>query len=123
MRRASATSVLLILAFATSASACVTGWRSQPKASCQRPSTGKTCSRKQPGTKVARGSACGHVLKSPSGQCSLRSFAQLQAAELHRFEIPTPLRQAAGQVTLPFNSVIVVSSIGSPETDRGPPRS
>jgi hypothetical protein len=121
MRPASATSVLLILTLATSASACVTGWGFQPATSCQRPTTRKPCSHKEPGTKAARGPACGRVLKSLTGQCSLRSLAKFQFAGLHRFELSTPLRRAAGKITPPFNSATTVSSIGSPETDRGPP--
>lgn len=123
VRRTSITSGLLILVFATSAFGCATGWSSKPGIFCPRPSTRQVCVRKNPGTTVARGSACSHILKSLPGRCSLRSLAQFQFAELHRFEIPSPLRHAGGKVSLPFNSVIIVSSIGSPETDRGPPRS
>jgi hypothetical protein len=121
--RTSITSGLLILVFATSASGCATGWSSKPEALCPRPSTRHACVRKKPGTRAAREPGCGPTLKAPPGQCSLRSFAQFQFAELHRFEIPSPLRYVGGKVSAPFNSVIIVSSIGSPETDRGPPGS
>jgi hypothetical protein len=123
VRRTSITSGLLILVLTTSAFGCATGWSSKPETLCPRPSTRQACVRKKPGTTAARGSACGHTLKSLPGQCSLRSLAQFQFAGLHGFEIPSPLRHAGGKVSLPFNSVIIVSSIGSPETDRGPPRS
>jgi len=121
--RTSITSGLLILVLATSAFGCATGWSSKPGTLCPSPGTRKACLRKKPGTRAARGSACGHTLKSLPGQCSLRSFTQFQFAELHRFEIPSPLRHAGGKVSPPLNSVIIVSSIGSTETDRLPPRS
>jgi hypothetical protein len=123
VRRMSITSGLLILVLGTSVFGCATGWSSKPGTLCPRLGTRQVCAGKKPGTTAARGSACGHTLKSLPGQCSLRSFAQVQFAELHRFEIPSPLRYADGKVPPPFNSVITVSSIGSPETDRGPPGS
>jgi len=52
----------------------------------------------------------------------MRSFIQLQFVTLHTFEISAPLQPDAGSISAPFDSRIVVSSIGSPETDRGPPR-
>ena len=122
MRRTSITSGLLILVFATSASGCAIGWNSDPGTYCPRPSARQACVRKKPGTTAARRSACGHILKSLPGRCSSRSLAQFQFAELHRFEIPSPLRQAGSKISLPCNPVIA-SSIGSPQTDRGPPRS
>ncbi|MGH9538899.1 MAG: hypothetical protein ACRD3H_13310, partial [Terriglobales bacterium] len=64
---------------------------------------------------------CGHVLNAQPGQCSLRGLAQFQIAEFQRFELSTPLADPAGRVAVPAKSVIIVSSIGSPETDRGPP--
>lgn len=121
MRRASITSGLLILVLTTSAFGCVTGWSSKSGTLCPRPRTRKACVWKKLGTTAARGSACDHTLKSLPGQCSLRSLAQFQFAELQRFEIASPLRHASSKVSLPLNSVTIVSSIGSPETDRGPP--
>ncbi len=121
VRCASITSGLLILVFAASAFGCATGWNSESATLCPHPSTRPACVPKKPGTRAAGGSACGRTLKSLPGQCSLRTFTQFQFAELHRFEIPSPLRHAGGKVSPSSNSVIIVSSIGSPETDRGPP--
>jgi hypothetical protein len=50
----------------------------------------------------------------------MRSFIQFQFTPLAVFEIVAPIKRAASN-PVPFDSVIVVSSIGSPETDRGPP--
>jgi hypothetical protein len=123
VRRASITSGFLILVLATSAFGCATGWISKPGTFCSRPSTRRACVGKRPSTTAARGSACGHTLKSSSGQCSLRSFAQSQFAELHRFEIPSPLRRAGGKASPSFKSAIIEWPVGSPETDRDPPSS
>jgi hypothetical protein len=67
--------------------------------------------------------ACGDFLKSPPGKCGLRSFAQFQFVAFHKFEISAPLLPAAYNLAAPLGLDIVVSSIGSPQTDRGPPRS
>jgi hypothetical protein len=48
---------------------------------------------------------------------------QFQFVAFHGFEISTPLRRVTGNISAPFDSTIIISSIGSPETDRGPPRS
>ena len=53
----------------------------------------------------------------------MRSFIQFQFVALHAFRISAPLQPAAGSFSRPPDAVIIVSSIGSPETDRGPPRS
>jgi hypothetical protein len=64
---------------------------------------------------------CGHTLKSQRGGCSLRSFVQFQFAEFRRVEISSPPLHRDGEISPPFNPAIIVLSIGSPETDRGPP--
>lgn len=123
MRRTSITSVLLILVLATSASACVVGSGSQLATSCHRPRTGEVCAREKRGTTTAGGIACGGVLKSLPGRCGLRGFVQFQFVAFHTFEISTPLLRTTGNISAPLDSAIIVSSVGSPETDRGPPRS
>jgi hypothetical protein len=123
VRRTFITSELLILVLATSASACVAGWGSQSATSCPRPSIRPACARKKTGTSKTGDTACGHVLQSVPGQCGLRGLVQSQFVAFHKFEISTPLRRVAGNISAPLDSAIIVSSIGSPETDRGPPRS
>jgi hypothetical protein len=123
MRRASITSVLLILALGTSASACVAGWGSQSAPSCVRPNARQARARTKPSISTAVGTTCGHSLKSLPGNCGLRNFVQFQFVTFHKFEVHTPLRPTCGNISAPLDSAIIVSSIGSPETDRGPPRS
>jgi hypothetical protein len=53
----------------------------------------------------------------------VRSFAAFQFVTFRAFVISAALRQTAGNISAPPDSVIIVSSIGSPETDRGPPTS
>ena len=122
VRLAPITSVLLILVLATSASACVVGWGSQPAPSCSRTSTLRPCARKEPRTATMR-PTCGDVLKSQPGRCGMRSFIQFQVVSLHTFEISDPLEHQANNISALIDSRVVVSSVGSPETDRGPPRS
>src|SRR6266852_5347177 len=93
VRRTSITSVLLILVFATSTSACVAEWGSQPATSCPRSSSRRACVREKPGTAMAIGPVCGHVLKSVPGKCGLRSFVHFQFVAFHKFEISAPLRR------------------------------
>jgi hypothetical protein len=119
MRRTSITSVLLILLLAMSASACVAGWGQQAD-SCAHTSR-PVSSPAKPG--IASGAECGHALKSLPGKCGMRSFIHFQFAAFHAFQISAPLQRAAGNISRPPDAVIIVSSVGSPETDRGPPRS
>jgi hypothetical protein len=123
VRRTSITSVLLILVIVTSASACVAGGGGQPAPSCPRTSTRRACNRTGPCIATTMGPACGDILRSLPGRCGMRSFIQLQFVTLPAFEISAPLQHTASCIAVPFDSRIVVSSIGSPETDRGPPHS
>jgi hypothetical protein len=53
----------------------------------------------------------------------MRSFVQFQFAALRAFELSAPLLRSSGKIAVPLAPAIVVSSIGSPESDRGPPNS
>ncbi|HKR29373.1 MAG TPA: hypothetical protein VJT08_02790 [Terriglobales bacterium] len=53
----------------------------------------------------------------------MRSFVPFQFVTLHAVETSVSVPYTGGHISLPLDSVIIVSSIGSPETDRGPPRS
>lgn len=123
LRRASFTSVLMILVLVTSASACVAGWGGQPASPCSRPSTRQICARTKIGKSSSLRAPCVHILKAPPGQCGLRGFGQFQFLAFHTFEIRTPFQPTSHKVSVPLDSAFVVTSIGSPETDRGPPRS
>jgi len=50
----------------------------------------------------------------------MRTFVQLQFVVLRTLSIAAPVR-TAGAILRPGGSLILVSSVGSPETDRGPP--
>jgi hypothetical protein len=119
MRRTSIASVLLILVLATSASACVAGWGQQADSCAHtiRPVSPLA----KPG--IATRTQCSHALESLPGRCGMRSFIQFQFVAFHAFQISAPLKRAAGNISRPPDAVIIASSIGSPETDRGPPRS
>jgi hypothetical protein len=126
MRRASITSALLIAVLAASASGCVAGWGSLLPTSCSYPSVLDRCERTNAsgaaGASTARGHTfCGHVFRSLPARCGLRSFLSLQLVALRAVEIVSPLQVAVRSVSGPADSKIIVSSIGSPETDRGPP--
>jgi hypothetical protein len=115
------TSAVLVLVVATSASGCATGFGSSLLASCRGGAgTMPDCFRAKAAVAAA---ACGDLLRSSSRHCSLRHLAQFQFVNVGRFDVPSPLLPAPGIVSPGSNAVIIVSSIGSPETDRGPPRS
>jgi hypothetical protein len=122
MRRASITSALLIAVLAASASGCVAGWGTLQPTSCSYPRVLDRCERTNArGAAGAASNACGHTLRSLPARCGLRSFLSLQFVALRSIEIVTPLEVAARSISGPTDSKIIVSSIGSPETDRGPP--
>jgi hypothetical protein len=123
VHRTSITSALLILVVVTSASACVAECGSRPAPSCSRTNARRACTRKQAYTATTKNPACGDTVKSQPGRCGMRGFIPFQSVTLPAFEISSPLNHTDGKVSAPLNAVIVVSSIGSPETDRGPPRS
>jgi hypothetical protein len=66
---------------------------------------------------------CGHSFKGRPGRCSLRGLLQFQFQALPAFEIAIPFDLIAEKVTAPSDSATKLTSVGSPETDRGPPRS
>ena len=123
VRRDSVISGLLLLVVATSASGCVTGWNSTNNVSCTRPASHRICSRDLQRVRATGGRNCGSLLRSGANGCSLRSLAQLQFLEFRRSAVATPLPDAVERIEVCPHAVIVLSSIGSPETDRGPPRS
>jgi len=123
VHRTSITSALLILVVVTSAAACVAGCGSQPAPSCSGTNARRACTRKQAHTATTKNPACGDTVKSQPARCGMRSFIPFQFATLPAFEMSSPLKHTGGNVSAPWNAVIVISSIGSPETDRGPPRS
>jgi len=150
MRHISATSMLLVFVLGMLAPACVAGWNGSYQllaSHCEevpQPGAGMHCTRRGPKvvgqtrtTPFSResrvtghaliatepleaGPPCGDAFAVRPGQCGLRSFVQLHFASFRAAEISVPLL-AAGNIASPSRVVIVVSSVGFPETDRGPP--
>jgi hypothetical protein len=106
---------LLILTMAVSASACVEGMGSAPGERCSPSQT--HCSR------VARSGKCGAVLKSSPSHCDVRGLLQFHFAASQKSNTTASLRRLPGCVVIPSRLALRLSSIGSPETDRGPPLS
>jgi len=123
VRRASITSVLLILSLTASASACVAGGVSPHADSRANRGRLRACAREKPGIASAVRPVCGHIVDPLPGTCAMRSFVQFQFAATRRLESYIPLPRPAGTISFPSEGPIMVPSIGSPETDRGPPRS
>lgn len=126
--RSSIASGLLILVFATAAFGCATGSGGEPPGFCAGKRSQRLCTIPRTSTPSKSRvstlkSRCGPALKSSGGPCSLRSLAQFQVAELRHFEISSPLQRPTGKALRPSNTRLIVLSIGSPETDRGPPHS
>ncbi len=115
MKRGSIVAALLIAVFVTSAFACVLGSGADP--ACAPAVHRDAC--------VRRGgsSDCGPRLKAAPSRCSLRGLAQIHfaALPLSTFAIAAPLQvaKASSRSERPLS----LSSVGLPETDRGPPLS
>jgi len=150
MRHISATAMLLVLGLSVMPPACAPVWSGcgyrLSASSCQevpQPSAGMRCARHRERaernttipsheSRVARGgptgpevvtggNPCADSFKVQPGQCRLRSFVHLHLASVQASEISIPIF-AAAKVSSPSRVKILVSSVGPPETDRGPPR-
>jgi hypothetical protein len=122
MLRKSITSALLSLIVAASASACVVGPGARAPDLCGRFNS-HHCAKKRLGRAAASAPKCTRALQALPGVCGLRGMLQFHPITFEQFEISTPLLFVAGHVPFPFDSRVAVSSVGPPETDRGPPRS
>jgi hypothetical protein len=118
MRR---TALLLILVFLVLSPACVAGWGGEPVSACS--TARRSCTEVKAKTIKIAPPACSHVRKSQPNRCGLRSFVQLQFMEVRSaVDVFVPPLRLAEYIS-PARFVIIISSIGPPETDRGPPRS
>src|SRR5689334_7696131 len=110
------TSALLILVLAVSASACVGGWADQSAGRCSQlaGTHDPTAGHGAPGCRS---------LQSQPARCGMRDFIQFHFIRFSAFVLSTPLPSPTANLRLPGEPVILVSSVGSPETDRGPPHS
>lgn len=93
------------------------------KSSCSTSGKRHACVRREPRTAITKGSRCSPVVKSLPSTCGMRSFVPFQFVTLHAVETSVPVPNTGGHISLPLDSAIIISSVGSPETDRGPPRS
>jgi hypothetical protein len=127
MRRTSIISALLILILQASVSVCMAGWGIPATNSCPQRGSRQSCVRKKSGVETPRPACehvpCGRVLRSLPDRCGIRSFVQFQAVAFRADQISTPHQFMFTNIAAPIDSRIIVSSIGSPETDRGPPAS
>jgi hypothetical protein len=123
MRRIHVMAALLVLLLTTSASVCITGWTDEPSPVCHHQTAHHTyAGAKRSTAKEVAHLACSGSLKSPA-RCGIRGFDQLQFAEFGPRLCSSPLLIPTDTIAAPAYTKIVISSIGSPETDRGPPRS
>ncbi len=119
VRPRSLISALLMLALCASASACANGTGTRLGTACR-------VSHLIPSHRSTFGAAhnnCGHAFKTRATQCSLRGLLQFQFLTLLAFEMAAPFDVIAKSVAAPSDSTAKLTSVGSPETDRGPPRS
>jgi hypothetical protein len=110
-------SALLILALFASASACVAGTSDYSTAG------GRARFRPCRSEFAHRQTNSSYALRAPITRCALRGLLSFQFLTLPAFEVAVPLELTAQEVTEPSDSTVELTSIGSPETDRGPPRS
>jgi hypothetical protein len=122
MRHSATIALLLVALMNTMATACVADSSGRNARPCKQHKDfcrGKAVR--------ARGktpaSTCAASLKAPEAHCGLRSFVQSHFAESKSSAPITVQLVSAASVTVPDDPLIIISSIGSPHTDRGPPRS
>jgi hypothetical protein len=113
MRRTPLTAVLVIATLAGVSPACVAGWGAQGTSPCRA-----TADRAHTTSKTA--ASCRRIVKPESAKCGLRTFIQFQIAQFHSSGFSNPLIPVNEYVPAE-NPRIIVTSIGPPETDRGPP--
>jgi hypothetical protein len=53
----------------------------------------------------------------------MRGLLQFQVLPFRTFQISGPLERTAGNISAALDFFLQLTSVGSPETDRGPPRS
>ena len=119
VRLRSLISALLILALSASASACLNGTGTSLVAACRIPHTKLS---HQNASRTANDN-CGQAFKGRPDVCRLRGLLPFHFLTLPAFEIAIPFDLIAEKVAAPSDSTAKLTSVGSPETDRGPPRS
>lgn len=111
------TITLLLLAFSAAAFNCEMGTGGSSQIRC--PATRSRIGRGLRAGKCARADTAGLI--SADRLCNLRGFVQWQGVRLEKFEISNPLDGTVETIPPRSKLVLFVYSIGSPESDRGPP--
>jgi len=111
MARHRITAVLLVVSIGLLAPACVSGWLEQGG-----------CERKPTAARLTKDCTPGErLLEGRRGACGLRSFLQLDCPQPPSGELGIPHLLPSTTLPLAVVNGIEMSSVGSPETDRGPP--
>ena len=138
LRQKTFTAALLILLIAGLAPACVAGWNGEAVGGCRESTAaeqnrlprllakgarkhGTPAVRKKADDRCTRAKNCGAQLRAQASHCGLRSFVQLQLAELRLAPSEPPKPRVHGKVAVQPAVTVPLSSIGSPQSDRGPP--
>ena len=119
MRRPATLAVLLMIVVNTMAAACVSDTREIPK--CSRMAR-TTCSH-QNRASMRSATRCGESVSRLPEQCRMRGFSQSQVAAISRAERLQAEPAPTAQIEAPDDPLFAATSVGPPETDRGPPRS
>lgn len=122
MRFVSAISVLLVVVLMALSPVCASGWSGQSATTCAPPGARRPFATEKTGVAQVAQAVCHNALKSQPAGCGLRSFVQSQIASFRTAEVPALRVRCIGHIA-PARAAIIVSAIGPPETDRGPPRS
>lgn len=118
MRRAYTVAVLLILTIGASTSACVAGSASNQSKFGARI---KSCQSSVPKLNNIEAPRCNKEADALPSNCGIRGLAQFHFFIFPELTIGAPQRVLHGRISVPSNMAPRISSIGSPETDRGPP--
>ena len=110
---------MLILLIAGLAPACVAGWNGDARGNCA--SDRQPTIRKDSKDRCKRAKDCGAQLRAQASHCGLRTFLQLQFARSRPATSEPPKLRMQGKVTIQPAVTLALSSIGSPQSDRGPP--
>ncbi|HKD81311.1 MAG TPA: hypothetical protein VKH81_16570 [Candidatus Angelobacter sp.] len=125
MRRA-VTAGLLLTVFTALASACVAGFGSGTAVLCKeglhRPNECKRHSSVKSTGSDLKTADCSTIISAAPPRCGFRTFTQFSTAQPVAVSFSAPQPQSVKAMRI-GDAVIIVSSVGPSETDRGPPRS
>jgi hypothetical protein len=130
MRRSAILALLLVIVVNTMAAACVSDTRGLRASRCPRKAhTAQVSGNRAPhassawvGGSAMRDTGCARTLHRAPEQCRMRGFAHTPAAALARAERLEAQPVATANILPPDTPRVISSSVGPPETDRGPPR-